>query len=177
MVEPGSTFLKFDGVYDEYFSFVWRTLRRLGIPDAALEDVTQEVFFVVYRRLADFRGDSSLKTWIFGIVRRVVRTHRRTKARRPTEPLADREPRCLQPMPDETTERRQAQRILYRLLDTLDDDKREVFVMVEIEGMSCPEIASAIGVNLNTIYSRLRAARQQFEMTLADYRERQGEAS
>ena len=162
----------FEVIYEQYFDFVWRTLRRLGVAEAALDDAAQDVFVVVYRRLADFRGHSTLKTWLFGIVVRVVRTHRRTTLRRGTEPLGDREPHCPLPGPAEATEQAEARELLHRLLDQLDDDKRVVFVMVEIEQMSCPDVAEALAVNLNTVYSRLRAARRDFEAALARQRAR-----
>src|SRR5690606_26101751 len=157
----------FETVYNDHFDFVWRTSRRLGIPEASLDDVVQDVFIVVYRRLRDFRGHSSLKTWLFGIVLRVVQTHRRTASRRALELLGDREPCCTAPGPAEATERAQARATLQQLLDTMDEDKRVVFVLVELEQMSCPEVAEASGANLNTVYSRLRAARREFEAALA----------
>src|SRR5690606_26452212 len=130
----------FERVYDDYFDFVWRTCRRLGIPEASLDDAVQDVFVVVYRRLGDFRGHSSLKTWLFGVVLRVVQTHRRTASRRGAEPLGDREPNCPRAGPAEATEKAQARAVLQALLDELDEEKRIVFILVEIEEMSCPEI-------------------------------------
>lgn len=164
--------LDFATVYDETFAFVWRTLRRLGIAESALDDAAQDVYLVVHRRLADFRGESSLKTWIFGIVLRVASTHRRTALRRPTEPLPAREPVSSARSPADEAVASQARATLYRFLDSLDEDKRMAFVMVEIEGMTCPEVSEASGVNLNTVYSRLRAARQEFDATIARYHAR-----
>lgn len=164
----------FEAVYEEYFDFVWRTLRRLGVQDAHLDDAVQDVFIVVYRRLSDFRGHSSLKTWLFGIVLRVARTHRRTAVRRGAELLGDREPDCTAPGPAEATEHAQGRELLRRILDGLDEQKRVVFVLAELEQMSTPEIAAALGVNVNTVYSRLRAARRDFEAALARHRAREG---
>jgi RNA polymerase sigma-70 factor (ECF subfamily) len=163
----------FDTVYDDYFDFVWRTCRRLGIPEASLDDAVQDVFIVVHRRLGDFRGHSSLKTWLFGVVLRVVQTHRRTASRRPAEPLGDYEPKCPKAGPAEATAKAQARAVLQRLLDELDEEKRVVFVLVEIEQMSCPEVAEAVSANINTVYSRLRAARKDFDAALARYRAQQ----
>jgi RNA polymerase sigma factor (sigma-70 family) len=101
----------FESIYEEYFDFVWRTLRRLGVAEAALDDAAQDGFVVVYRRLADFRGQSTLKTWLFGIVVRVVRTHRRTALRRGADSLGDREPHCPLPGPAEATERAEAREL------------------------------------------------------------------
>jgi RNA polymerase sigma-70 factor (ECF subfamily) len=154
----------FETVYATHFDFVYRSVRRLGAPEHAVDDAVQDVFLVVHRRLADFEGRSSLRTWLFGIVLRVVRDHRRALARRRQgEPLRE----SLVPSPTGSPERRversEAARALHAILDAMDDDKRAVFVMAELEEMSAPEIAEATGANLNTVYSRLRAARADFE--------------
>jgi len=71
----------FAQIYEEYFAFVWRSLRALGVSRSALDDATQDVFVVVHRRLSDFEGRSSLKTWLFGIACRVAANHRRSRER------------------------------------------------------------------------------------------------
>jgi RNA polymerase sigma-70 factor (ECF subfamily) len=156
--------LELTRVYDAHFACVWRTLRRLGVPDCCLDDAAQDVFIVVHRRLGEFEGRSTLKSWLFGIARRVAHDHRRRIARKGrTEELPETmaDPRAATPATE--AERREAVRVLYALLATLDDDKREVFVLAELEQMTVPEIADAIGANINTAYSRLRAARASFE--------------
>lgn len=165
--------LSFEDVYHAHFPFVWRSARRLGARDASLDDVVQEVFVVVHRRLADFEGRSSLKTWLFGITLRVVRDHRRSPHRRTAGCEVD--PDTLRAGgngPAEQAEQAQAVRLLHALLDELDDERREVFVMAELEQMPMPEIAEALGLNVNTAHSRLRAARQDFEQALARHRAR-----
>jgi RNA polymerase sigma-70 factor (ECF subfamily) len=153
-------------VYEAHFDFVWRCARRLGVHPAHLDDVVQEVFLVVQRRLGDFEQRSSLKTWLFGITRRVVRDQRRAARRRPTEPI-DHEPvdgaACGA---DVQVGLRDQARLLDALLDTLDDSKREAFILAELEEMSGPEIAEALQLNLNTVYARVRAARSAFEAAL-----------
>jgi RNA polymerase sigma-70 factor, ECF subfamily len=163
----------FREIYDQYFDFVWRIARRLGVDDRALDDAVQDVFLVVYRRLAEFEGRSSLKSWIFGIARRVARDHRRRVERKERgavtlDELAD--PRAEDPR--EGAARVEAAAILHRFLDQLDDDKREVFVLAELEQMTVPEIADATGANVNTVYSRLRAGRLAFEQAVARMRAR-----
>ncbi|HEX2678305.1 MAG TPA: RNA polymerase sigma factor, partial [Polyangiales bacterium] len=121
-----------------------------------------------------FEGRSTLKTWIFGIVLRVARDHRRTLQRKPTQPLTQelvdtREQRS----PQDAAERAEGLRLLYALLETLSDDKREVFVLVELEQLAVPEIAELLQENVNTLYARLRAARQDFDAAL---RQRRAEA-
>lgn len=165
--------LTFEQVYSAHFSFVWRSAKRLGARDGALDDVVQEVFVVVHRRLADFEGRSALRTWLFGIAARVVRDHRRSTRRR--DPGCEVDPDTLRAEssgPDETAEKAEAVRLLHALLDELDDERREVFVMAELEQMAMPEIAEALGVNVNTAYARLRTARQEFEQALGRHRAR-----
>lgn len=162
----------FASVYETYFDFVWRSLRRLGVAESGLDDAAQDVFLVVYRRLAEFEARSTLKTWLFGIVLRVVSTHRRTAARRPTVPLGGEPATALAQAPEELTEAARAAELVRALLETLDEDRRAIFVMAELEEMTAPEISVALGVNLNTVYSRLRAARRDFEAALARHRRR-----
>jgi RNA polymerase sigma-70 factor (ECF subfamily) len=81
--------LSFDAVYDSCIEFVWRSVRRLGVEEASVDDVVQEVFFVVHRKLPEFDGRSSTKTWIFSILLYVVRHHRRTWRRKDAQRSAD----------------------------------------------------------------------------------------
>jgi RNA polymerase sigma-70 factor, ECF subfamily len=163
----------FDDVYRSELGFVWRSAKRLGLRDAALDDAVQEVFVVVHRRLADFEGRSSLRTWLFGITLRVVRDHRRAARRRDPGPPVDPDTlRAVGAGPAEQAEKAEAVRLLHALLDELDDERREVFVMAELEQMTMPEIAETLGINVNTAYARLRIARQEFEQALGRHRAR-----
>jgi RNA polymerase sigma-70 factor (ECF subfamily) len=162
----------FHAVYDDCFAFVWRTVRRLGVPAASVEDVVQEVFFTVHRRLGDFEGRSSVKTWVYSIALHLVRHHRRSWRRRDM-PCASEDETVIEELPDrrgrtplQATEIREEVRLVDELLRSLDDEKREVFVLAHLEQMTSPEIAEILGENLNTVYSRLRAAREQFEQAL-----------
>lgn len=158
----------FSQIYEAHFDFVWRSARRLGATQAHVDDVVQETFMVVHRRLPEFEGRSSIKTWLFGITRRVVSDHHRSARRRPVEPIGERDPAA--PRAEDPEQRygvMQGQALLHALLDQLDRDKREVFVLAELEQMSGPEIASALDLNLNTMHARLRAARREFEQALA----------
>ena len=152
----------FENLYEEHFDFVWRAVRRLGVPAASVDDAVQDVFVVVHRRAAAFEGRSSVRTWLFGIVLHVARAHRRRKkhdALDDPDALAD--PRA--DSPHAHAEAAEARRVLHEVLDKLDDDRREVFVLIELSEMTAPEAAEALGVELNTVYSRLRAARQAFD--------------
>lgn len=170
---PQASFLD---VYEEHMPFVWNGVRRLGVPESAVEDVVQEVFLVVHKKLGDFEGRSSMRTWLFGIALRVVRRYRRSQRSRgmsmtdssDVDSFAD----AAGSSPQQSAERGQMIDMLYRLLDELDDDKREVLVLSELEQMTAPEIAEVTGANLNTVYWRLRMARQEFDRRVARYQAR-----
>jgi RNA polymerase sigma-70 factor (ECF subfamily) len=148
-------------VFRDHAPFVWRTLRHYGVPEADLEDATQEVFLVVQRKLPEFRGDSSLRTWLHSICRRVAADWRKSRDRR-REVLTDAPPDSLEPAAQERLVHAQRTRtLLARLLADLDDDKREVFVLYEIEELPMAEVAASIGCPVQTAYYRLYAARRQ----------------
>jgi RNA polymerase sigma-70 factor (ECF subfamily) len=164
----------FEVVYEEHVDMVWRGLRRLGVAESQVEDAAQDVFVTVHRRLCDFQGRSALSTWIFGITLGIARNYRRTARRKPeaSEDEVDGLSRPSQPSPESNAEEAQAVRVLYALLDELDDEKREIFVLSELEQASAPEIASALELNVNTVYARIRAARAAFEQAVSRYRAR-----
>jgi RNA polymerase sigma-70 factor (ECF subfamily) len=126
---------------------------------------------VAARRIDEFEGRSAIRTWLFGIAMRVVRSHRRSLWRhnRRVEALAAESTSSLA-SPDMIAQR-DAQRLLLTLLDGLDEDKRAVYVLVELEGMTAVEVAEGLGANLNTVYTRLRAARRQLREAAAKHLE------
>jgi RNA polymerase sigma-70 factor (ECF subfamily) len=154
-------------IYAQEFGFVWRCLRALGVPEAAIDDAVQEVFLIVHRRLADFRGDSTLRTWLYGVVRKVAGNQRRSARRRPPPARLAVEPVSTSPGPDASIEARQAGELVQRFVAALADEKRDVFVLAVIEQMSIPEVAETLGIPLNTAYTRLRSVRLEFKRALA----------
>lgn len=150
----------FDEIYAAHFAFVWRILRTFGVADAALEDAAQDVFVVVHRRLPEFEGRAAVTTWLFAIARRVAGGYRRRRTTETLDPTHE---------PAGTADtfadfsRAEATATVLAILDTLDEDKRIVFALVELEQLSVPEVAKVLELNLNTAYSRLRLARQAFE--------------
>src|SRR4051794_32035413 len=168
-------------LYDTHFSFVWRNLRRLGLPDAALEDAAQDVFLVVHRRWDSFDARwSSIETWLFGILLRVARNHRRSLRRRAWAIPSPREVVEVVPSsaagPADLAARHEAVALLDRLLDTLDEDKRALIVLIDIEQLSVPQAAESLELNLNTAYWRLRTARAQLRKSLARIRAAEAQA-
>ncbi len=168
--------------YRAHVEFVWRGARRLGVDESSVDDVVQHVFLVIHRRLGDFRlddlaGRGSAKAWIFAILVRVVREYRRTTRRKsPHAVLPHTDPETIedlrQPGPHEWLAKVEAARVVQQLLEELDDEKREVFVLAELEQLTAAEIAEVTGVNASTVSSRLRAARRDFERAAERHRRR-----
>lgn len=161
-VTPEQRLSDLESIYREHHGFVWRSLYHYGLRDEALQDALQDVFLVVHRRLHDFDGGTAIRNWLYGIARRVAADHRKKNERR-------RARLSLVPDPGEKPDQRRhyeqlaAAQHVERLLAVLDADKKEVFLLSELEGMTAPEIADTLGLNINTVYARLRAARQRFE--------------
>jgi RNA polymerase sigma-70 factor (ECF subfamily) len=150
-------------VYTRHSGFVWRIVRRMGVPDHGVEDVMHEVFLVVHRRLPEYDGRVAMTTWLYHLTRGVVSNHRRSRVREQRRiALVDPRPAPV-PDPEAQTGRGQAAAFVRTFLEGLDPDKREAFELVELEGLPVPEVAELVGINLNTAYSRLRAARQLFQ--------------
>ncbi|MEZ4429869.1 MAG: sigma-70 family RNA polymerase sigma factor [Nannocystaceae bacterium] len=147
--------------YKTHFRYIWALLGRLGVPEPNIEDVVQEVFLVLHRRRAEFRSDSSVRTWLHGIAIRKARRFRERQRWRQHEPLAADLEASRAPTPEAQASEHQALQLVDRLLAELSSEQREVFVLSEIAAMSAPEIGALLGVKPNTVYSRLRLARQR----------------
>jgi len=160
--------LEFTAVFRQHFDFVWRALRSFGVPDSVLDDAVQEVFISVHRRLPEFEGRSSLKTWIYSVAYRTAQNHRRAVRRRDTSPLGSNLV-SAEPGPGERLESAQAGRFVLDFLNQLPAERRDVFVLCVLEEMTAPDAAEILGVRLNTVYSRLRLARASFREALARF--------
>jgi RNA polymerase sigma-70 factor (ECF subfamily) len=170
----------FRAIYDQYFDFVWSSTRRLGVKPEALDDVVQEVFMVIHGKIGTLRQPESLRSWIYGIVRRTVSGYHRSQRSRGVSDVAFAlhvESQLERPLtPLDVTQINEDAKLLWELLGEVDARKREVLMLVELDGMTVPEIAEALEIPLNTAYSRLRAARVAFDAALArrTARERRG---
>lgn len=144
----------------EHSQYVWRLLLHLGVRQADVEDSCQDVFVIVHRRLSDFRGDSAIRTWIYGICVRVASDDRR-RAHVVREVLEAESNDLVQPADQvERVIQRESLECLRRILDLLDEEKRAVFVLYEIEELSMTDVAIAVQCPIQTAYSRLHAARR-----------------
>jgi RNA polymerase sigma-70 factor (ECF subfamily) len=149
---------EFRALFRAHAPFLWRVLRRHGVAPADLEDVCQEVFVVVHRRLGEFQGRSSLRTWLYEIARRSALSHVRMRPRAPAP-----EPPLPAPDagPERSLERQRALRWLEAALLELPEDKREAFVLYELEEMTLAEVAEAQACAVNTAHYRVTSAREQ----------------
>jgi RNA polymerase sigma-70 factor, ECF subfamily len=163
-----------DEIYASHFRYVWRCVRSLGVPDAAVDDACHEIFLVVQRKLPEFDGErAEMTTWLYEIALRVSSRYR-AQARRERErhvelrsvgeDVASSAPWTGPGADADVNERLVLAR---RALDALDDVKRAVFVLAFVEQRTAPEIAQMTSVPLNTVYSRMRAARREFEAEVA----------
>jgi RNA polymerase sigma-70 factor (ECF subfamily) len=165
----------FSTIFARDLGYVWTSLRRLGVPQRDLEDVSHDVFFRVYERLSDYDRERPFRPWLFGFCFRVASDYRRRFAHQREVLGAELEP--IDPSPDALDRLVQAEAtsLAQFVLQSLELDRRAVFVMHEIDGCPIPEVAATLGIPLNTAYSRLRLAREQFADGLRRERLRRGE--
>ncbi len=160
-------------VYERYFDLVWTAVRHFGVPEEAVEDIVQETFVVIHSRLATLQKVESLRSWVYSVTRRTISTYRRAQRARNASGAQYAEVarliERLPPTPLQLWELADRQRLLSCLLGEMDEAKREVFMLTELEGFTAPEVAEALEVPVNTVYSRLRSARQTFEQAMARY--------
>jgi RNA polymerase sigma-70 factor (ECF subfamily) len=154
------------GLFREYGAFAWRVLRRLGVAERDADDVCQEVFVVVHRRIASFEGRSSPRTWLYGICVRTASEYRKRAVKRQENVIANADEGAIDANQEDITALREARAMLDRILEGLDDGKRAVFVLYEIEELPMAEVAVAVGCPLQTAYSRLHAARRDVDAVL-----------
>ena len=157
-------------VYTLHANFVWRTLQHLGVRPADLEDLGQEVFVIVHRRLTTFDGRSKLTTWLFGICLNLVQRHRRRAYLRLEFLYAEPPERVDPETPEQLYAGEEARLRLERLLTKLSPERRATFLLFEVEGVSCEEIAELTSVPVGTVYSRLHLARKHVAATAARLR-------
>lgn len=155
-------------LYETEFDFVWRSLRRLGVPESDVSDAIQEVFMTAHRKLREFEGRSKFSTWLFQIAFGVASTRkRRAYRRREVIDLTLLEERHSDvASPEDELSIRESIALLDRALDSMNLEQRAVFVLFELEEIPTEQIASSLGIPLGTVYSRLRLGRATFQRAL-----------
>lgn len=159
-------------IFDDHFDFVWNTLQRLGVRPADLEDLAHEVFIKVHARFDDYDPSRPIRPWLFGFAYRVAAAHRRLVRHRvevfghavePIDPLR---------LPDESVEALEENALVRDALDAVDFDRRAVLLLHDGEDVPVPAIAAELGIPVNTAYSRLRVAREEFSAAVQVLRKR-----
>jgi RNA polymerase sigma-70 factor (ECF subfamily) len=155
-------------LYDTYAQFVYRSLISLGVPASSAEDAMQEVFLVVHAKLGEFQG-TYFKAWLFRLSLSIARNVRRS-TRRADQSVAPVDPDSLEDSqggsPFEKAARAERIQLMHDLLEQLDDDKRQVFILSELEQMPQVEIAEALDIHVNTVAYRLHAAKDRLQQLL-----------
>jgi RNA polymerase sigma-70 factor (ECF subfamily) len=157
---------RLSAMFHDHFDFVWRSVRRLGVPPEGVDDAAQEVFVVASRKLGAIVAGKE-KAFLFGTAVRVASDARRAQNRRrrsPDEPPDTCDPT---PPPDELVDRKRARELLDDVIAAIPDDVRPVFVLFELEGMTMAEIAAVLELPPGTVASRLRRAREVFAESVA----------
>ncbi len=161
-----------EAIYGQYHAFVWRVAQRLGVSPGALDDVVQEVFVVIHRRRDELDMSGSIAGLLYGVTRRVAGRTRQVEQRRESRLSLVEEPTRPEAEPDPESrvllEERAA--VVRDALDGMDEDKRMVFLLTAVEGMSIPEAATILEINVNTAYARARVAREMVSKAIARHR-------
>lgn len=145
---------------------VWRQLRAMGVADRYLDDATQEVFLVAFRKLGSFDGHAKVGTWLYAIAYRVGCNYRRMAQREPRVELVESDYASMQPSPEQSLAHKRAAEIVQRFCDGLSEKLRDVFVLCLLEGQPASDVAELLGLSENTIYSRIRLVREALRKEL-----------
>lgn len=164
----------FTQLFDADHGYVLHSLRRLGVAERDLEDLTHDVFVVVHRKLADYDATRPARPWLFAISARVASDYRKRSRVRLEQVTAEPEHIDAHPRADDQIERKQQQALVIEALSAIEETRLPLFVMVDLDEVSVPDAAAALGVPLNTAYSRLRLARADFAEAVARLRARRG---
>ena len=153
-------------VYEVHFDYVWRAVKRLGARPSDLEDLVHDVFVTFIRTQDRYDSRRPIRPWLCGIAFRLVSTHRKKASTQREVPVAEHLDASDAPDPSQELESARRKRWVNAALEELPDNERDILVMVEILGHSVVEASQILQINENTLYSRLRKARQSFAAAL-----------
>lgn len=162
----------FTAIFEAEFAYVWKVLLRLGVQSRDLEDLTHDVFIQVHRRLPAYDRTRHIRPWLFAFAFRTASDYRKRRGYR-NELLVEAEPADDGCSPEESLQAKEKRAEVMAALATLDFDRRAVLVAHDLEDCSMPDVAAALGIGVNTAYSRLRLAREQFSKAITRLRARQ----
>lgn len=161
----------FRSMYESEFDYVWNTFGRLGVAERDREDLTQELFVLVHKKLDEYVASRPIRPWLFAFAFRIASDYRRL-ARHRVELFQER----TSELPgttisaEETCVQQEGRSLILRAIDLLSTERKPIFIMHELDGIAVPDIADALGIPLNTAYSRLRLARQDFATAISQLR-------
>jgi len=166
----------FRALFEAELGYVWNSLRRLGIPERDVEDLVHEVFVVVHRRWDDYDRTRPARPWLFAIAFRVASDYRRT-GRNAREHLGatEREPVSAGAAPDEGLDVAERRALLLDALTSVAEERRPVLILHDLDEIAVPDVAAALGIPLNTAYSRLRLAREELASAVRRLQKKRGE--
>jgi RNA polymerase sigma-70 factor (ECF subfamily) len=154
-------------IFESEFAWVYRTLQRFGVRARDLEDLTHDVFVVFHARRAEYDAARPLRPWLMGIAFRVASDYRRRASHRSELLQEPDDPADSKPSPEQATERARARALLLRALEAVEPERLPVLLLHDIDEIAIPQIAEALGIPLNTAYSRLRLARRDLAQAVA----------
>jgi len=175
--EPAATKVApdFRELFETQFSYVWHALKRLGVAERDLEDLAQQVFFQVHGQLPKFDQRRPVRPWLFSFAYHAASNYRALSRHRVELSIVAPEQACPKAAADEQLITRQELELAERALSRVPLDRRAILLLYEIEGHSMPEIAESLSIPLNTAYSRLRLAREEYEQAVKRLRAQRGE--
>lgn len=161
---------KFSSGCVEHLDQIWRQLRAMGVAERYLDDATQEVFLTAHRKYSSFEGRATLGTWFHAIAYRVGCNYRRKAQRDPPTAADESKQAGMSPDPEQALATKQTAVFVQKFCDSLSEKLRDVFVLCLLEGWPAGEVAELLAVPENTVYSRIRLAREAFRIELAHFR-------
>jgi RNA polymerase sigma-70 factor (ECF subfamily) len=177
LTQKDATVARFEAIFEAELSYVWTSLRRLGVHARDLEDVAHEVFLKAYEALPRYDPTRPIRPWLFAFAFRFASDYRRL-ARHRTELYGDDDPgRAREPDAEQALAQRQREQLVSRALDAIDIERRAVFILHELDEEPMPSVVETLGIPLNTGYSRLRTAREEFTTALRRLGRAQGDHS
>ena len=171
---PATDEAEFRAVYEAQFGYVFNSLRRLGIPTKDLEDLSHDTFVTAWRRRDTFEAGRAVRPWLFGIAFRLASDFRQMARHRHEVGDEGQDASSDAASPDEAIDKAKGRQLVLEALESLDLDRRAVFILHEIDGQPIPEVALALGTPLNTAYSRLRLGRKEFAEAIQRLQARRG---
>jgi RNA polymerase sigma-70 factor (ECF subfamily) len=161
-------------VFDRHLDYVWNVLRRLDVREGDLEDVAHDVFLKVHTKLAEYDPARPIRPWLFGFAFRVAADEMRLARNRVEVVGLPLEPVDAGRRADQQMEVDDERRLVEAALQSVDIERRAVLLMHDVDEVPIPEIARALGINMNTAYSRLRLARKELATAVTRLRRKEG---